>query len=250
MERWPAGVGLTEVAQAYIDRWSHGGDGRRETVSSLADAELRWDEGYCRRVAEYFDHAPLLVHDERLARRYNRFQQENLEQYQAIRDTGIAVRPWLAPGQPYRRAADLRSSVRSSGVLHVYLTSDGHGPDSGRGHHPMREPSGIVVDDVEFSHNDVFRAVHDIFGHVLPGNSFSARGELKASFWQMWMYSADVHPVLFTEQIAQTCWFFVGPHLAAGGRRRYPDQKVFEFPRHFLDEFMDLFAAGRTEEST
>jgi len=106
------------------------------------------------------------------------------------------------------------------------------------------------VDGVQLCHNDVFRAAHDIFGHVVPGNSFSADGEFKASFCHMWLYSEDVHPVLFTEQIAQICWYFFGPHRAAGGRPRYPKQKVFEFPRHYLDTFKNLFVIGGTEEPT
>ncbi|BCB88537.1 hypothetical protein Psuf_058500 [Phytohabitans suffuscus] len=63
----------------------------------------------------------------------------------------------------------------------------------------------------------------------------------------MGMYSQDVHPVLFTEQVAQICWYYFGPHLASGGGRRYPEQKVFEFPAPFLERFKGMFtAAGAT----
>ena len=185
-----------------------------------------------------------------MGRRYGRFHCENLQQYQAILDAGITVQPWPGPGQPYRGSADLCTSVRSTGVLHVFLTSAGHGPGRTVVAHPMLEPSGIVVDGVEFSHNDVFRAVHDIFGHVMPDNSFSARGEFKASFCHMRMYSDDVHPVLFTEQTAQICWFFFGPHGDTDGQRPYPEQKVFEFPQHFLDTFNSMFVTSATEEPT
>ncbi|MFI9402008.1 crotonobetainyl-CoA--carnitine CoA-transferase [Nocardia sp. NPDC052316] len=227
---------LADLAQAYVDRHrpSHG-----HRIAASPTYALDWDEDYCRRVAAYFERAPRLAYDASLAQRYDRFKWENLQQYQVVVDAGIAVRPWLAAGQPYRSSAELRASVRNAGELYVYLTSSGHGPVRDKEFHPMLEPSGIVVDGTEFSHNDVFRVVHDVFGHVLSGRGFSARGEFEAAFCHMGMYSAAVHPVLFTEQIAQICWFFFGP---CAHERRYPPQKVFEFPARYLAEFRKLFA--------
>ena len=233
---------LTAAAQDYVDRWLPVPEDRREPVAVRMRARPRSDEAYCRRVADYFEHAPRRDLGERLARRYAGFTRENLQQYRAIQDAGITVRPWLARGQPYRGSAELRAAVRERGVLHVHLTSTGHGPGPAESDHPLLAPSGIVADGVELCHNDVFRAVHDIFGHVMSGCGFSARGEFTASYCHLRMYSDDVHPVLFTEQIAQICWYFYGPH--ATGVRRYPEQKVFEFPRPFLDTFTSLFDSG------
>lgn len=226
---------LADLAQAYVDR--HWPSGRRR-IASPATFTLDWNEDYCRRVAAYFEQAPRLAYGTSLARRYDRFKRENLQQYQVVIDAGVVVRPWLAAGQPYRGSAELRASVRTTGELYVYLTSSGHGPGPVDGFHPMLEPSGIVADGTELSHNDVFRVVHDAFGHVMSGRGFSARGEFGAAFCHMGMYSEDVHPVLFTEQIAQICWFFFGPRSA---ERRYPPQKVFEFPGHYLAEFRNMF---------
>ncbi|MEV6561666.1 crotonobetainyl-CoA--carnitine CoA-transferase [Nocardia sp. NPDC051756] len=231
---------LADLAQAYVDRhWPS----NRSRIASPASFTLDWDEDYCRRVAAYFEQAPRLAYDVSLARRYDRFKRENLQQYRVVVDAGIAVRPWLSAGQPYRSSAELRASVRTTGELYVYLTSAGHGSEPADDLHPMLEPSGIVVDGIQLSHNDVFRAVHDVFGHVMSGRGFSARGEFGAAFCHMGMYSADVHPVLFTEQIAQICWFFFGPHA---GERRYPPQKVFEFPGRYLTEFRTLFNPRQT----
>jgi hypothetical protein len=227
-------VRLTDLAQAYVD---HGAAG--PNIRSAAAATLRWDENYCRRVADYFEQAPLFDLDAALSRGYEEFKRENVQHYRLAGEAGITVRPWLAPGQPYRGSAEMHAAVRSTGTLHVYLTSAGHGPGPGRGDHPMLEPSGIAVDGVEFCHNDVFRAVHDVFGHLMSGTGFSPRGELRASFCHMAMYPEAAHPVLFTEQVAQICWYFFGPHAGSG---RYPEQKVFAFPQRYLAGFRDLFA--------
>jgi hypothetical protein len=69
---------------------------------------------------------------------------------------------------------------------------------------------------VELTHNDLFRVVHDVFGHVVFGYSFGPSGELKATYCQMALLPEVVRPVVFAKQVSQTCWFFFGPHLRDG----------------------------------
>lgn len=226
---------LTDLAQAHVDHDGNAGP----NIRSAAAATLRWDENYCRRVADYFEQAPLFELDADLSHGYEEFKRENLRHYRLVREAGITVHPWQSPGQPYRSAEELRAAVRSTGALHVFLTSSGHGPGPARDDHPMLEPSGITADGVEFCHNDVFRVVHDVFGHVMSGTGFSPQDELRASFCHLAMYPEAAHPVLFTEQVAQICWFFFGPHAGEG---RYPEQKVFAFPPRYLTDFHALFA--------
>nr|WP_198048368.1 crotonobetainyl-CoA--carnitine CoA-transferase [Saccharomonospora iraqiensis] len=239
---------LADAADAYVAGSDPGRARWGEPLSRRGRARLRWDPDYCRRVARWFDRAPQLVYDSRLSRLYHRFKWETLQQYRLLLDTGITIEPWVWSGQPYRGSAALRESVLATGVLYVYLTDSGHGV--GRtGYHPMSALTGLRVSGVEFRYNDVFRAVHDVFGHVMFDNDFSARGEFRATYCHLWMYTPDVHPVLLTEQVAQISWYYFGPHLDRGDRRRYSDQKVFEFPRSFLDEFMGMFAMSDSEES-
>ncbi|EWM64815.1 LOW QUALITY PROTEIN: hypothetical protein MCBG_01948, partial [Micromonospora sp. M42] len=94
----------------------------------------------------------------------------------ADREAGIRVLPWTGPGQPYRDSRDLIARVRATGLLHVFLTRHGHGPAGADGDHPLRAPAGVRAGGEELLHNDIFRAVHDVFGHVLFGNTFGPRG--------------------------------------------------------------------------
>lgn len=239
---------LASAAESYVARSFPALARQGEPLCRRGRATLRWNPDYCRAVARWFDRAPQLAFNSRLNRLYQRFSWETRQQYEVIREAGITVEPWLRPGQPYRDSDGLRAAVRSTGVLHVYLTDSGHGVGRA-GYHPLREPSGLVVGGVEFRYNDLFRAVHDLFGHVMFDNGFSARGEFRATFCHMGMYTPEVHPLLFTEQIAQISWYFFGPHLERGEPRRYPDQKVFEFPPWFLDEFRKLFVLDHAEKS-
>lgn len=216
-------------------------------------------EDYCAEVATYYDRAPVLDLSAPVRAGYDRLKAENLRLYRGILDRGITVRPWRGPGQPYRTSGELRREVERSRTLHLYLTSAGHGPRPPAFRHPLREGAGIAAGGIPLRHNDILRAVHDFYGHVLTGAGFGLAGEFEATFRQMQSYPPAVHPVLFTEQIGQICWFFCGPHLrtAAGvlprpgapgylppAQRPYPEQKVFPFPARFLDAFMTACQPG------
>jgi hypothetical protein len=250
------GIDLPSTAQKYVDRWFGEAWPYDHQLVQLATSAVRLDEGYCRRVAAYYDKAPLLAYDPAQRHRYDELKRQNRRQYQAIIDAGIEIEPWAGDGQPYENSRQLCEQVRETGRLYVYLTRSGHGRSAPTGFHPLREPSGVSAGGVEFCHNDLYRAVHDIFGHVMFGNGFGPQGEFLAAFCHMHMYSRDLHPVLFTEHIGQICWFFYGPHLmdetgtlpgrgdanyVPPARRPYPEQKIFSFPGRFLDEFMSMF---------
>jgi hypothetical protein len=242
--------GRWSVFEAMVDRARHPGALR-----------VRLDHDFCRDVADAHDRAPTLALDEDLARGYQALQRESRTQFDLLVRDGLRVEPWRGAGPPYRDSTELRREVRATRMLKLHLTEDGHGPGGGASEdHPMRAFSGVEIGGVRLCHNDVFRVVHDVLGHVVFGNGFGPRGEFKATYLHMRMYPEAAHPVLFTEQVGQICWFFFGPHLRdAGGalrapddpayvpadRRPYPEQKVFAFDRHYLERFTALFT---TEE--
>jgi hypothetical protein len=234
-------------------------------VASLAGVALELDEDLCRQIADHYDDAPQRVADAALDRRYRAAKAEILRQFEEILAAGIVVEPWLLGGQPYGGARELVRVVRETRTIHVFLTRDGHGPHPaavnlpGEADHPLREGSGVVRGGVELCHNDLVRAVHDLFGHVMLGAGFGPRGELKAAYHHMSVSSEATRAVLFTEHAAQVCWFYFGRHLrdrcgrvpARGERgyvppplRPYPEQKVFPADPALLEAFREMF---RTE---
>jgi len=247
-----AATDFAAMAQSYVEGHP------QLTGTSIADLSrlrLTLDERFCRETADFFDRAPRLDWNDDLAQRYELFKRENLVQYRVIRESGLDVRPWAEDRPPYRDSQDLVRRVRESGVLHVFLTATGHGPGPTTGFHPLRTPSGVVEHGVELSHNDIFRVVHDVFGHIMHGNAFGPRGEFRAARTHLAMYPEDVHPVLVVEQVAQICWFFFGPHLRVDGRlpakgepgytppnrRPYAEQKVFPLSPSHVARFTSLF---------
>jgi hypothetical protein len=121
----------------------------------------------------------------------------------------------------------------------------------------MCQPADVVIDGDNLLYNDLFRAVHDAFGHILHPNDFGIRGELRAAFAQARMHSEQAIHALFTETVGQICWFNYGPHmLDPDGKhiqstdpaylppsaRPFPEQKAFLFPGETVHSYLDAFA--------
>jgi hypothetical protein len=213
-------------------------------------AGLALSPAYCRRVARWYEDAPSFGAGAAELNAYELFKLETLEQFESLLAAGFMVRPWQDGGQPYATSRELRACVADERTLYVYMTADGHGPDNGHtesdhigGHHPMLDLSGYSIDGVAFTYNDLFRAVHDLFGHVLQPNAFTIEGELCAVMSHLTMYSGDAGRVVLSETAAQICWYYYGPHLvgSAGEARPYPPQKVLVMPERLVDGFWQMF---------
>ncbi|MBY4640949.1 hypothetical protein K6L44_13355 [Gluconacetobacter entanii] len=161
---------------------------------------------------------------------YRKFREETFRQYEFLVASGLKVEAWLRKGQPYRNARHLRAEVEKSGILYVYLTRRGYGSEyhgvgqniwadgcsSALMQHPMTELTGVRASNIDLMYNDLFRAVHDVFGHLMFEASFSIEGEFLAAREHSQMYSQQVFPVLFAETVGQICWYYSGPHRTRG----------------------------------
>jgi hypothetical protein len=53
---------------------------------------------------------------------------------------------------------------------------------------PLLGDSGVVIDGMPLKNNDLFRIVHDYFGHIKEGVGFRASGEDNAFRKRSWSY--------------------------------------------------------------
>jgi hypothetical protein len=109
-----------------------------------------------------------------------------------------------------------------SGTLKVLATDTAFG-------YPLATPEGIVKGDVRnpmlaasrytdingriMLENDVFRAVHDTFGHGMRGNTFGPIGEYNAWLAHKEMYSPDARRIMTTETLGQNTYTNYGQHM-------------------------------------
>lgn len=137
------------------------------------------------------------------------------------------------------------ADVAQNKHLAFFLTDNGFGSSGEPTVHPMLEPSGVKIGDRELLNNDLFRAVHDYFGHTQQGFQFGPRGEFNAWKSHSKMFSDEAQGALAAETLAQNAWVNFGPHLRdASGKvaqkgepgyvapeaRPFADQRAFVLP--------------------
>jgi hypothetical protein len=154
--------------------------------------------------------------DERAYAAYAAFCRETVQQYHQlvgrVEFGGLGVTVRIVDNDPYPDAASMLADVRQR-QLSVFSSAASANP------HPY-------LSDGE---NDMFRAVHDAFGHAASGRGFDAHGEEAAWVKHASMYSSLARRALTTETRGQSC---VQVLRLAG---RFPEQKAILLPRRFSD---------------
>ncbi|WP_326557191.1 hypothetical protein [Micromonospora sp. NBC_01796] len=157
------------------------------------------------------------VRDERAYGAYALFCRETVQQYHLLvgrvefGGLGVAVR--VVDEDPY---ADVESMIDDvlQRRLRVWASAATANP------HPY-------LSDGE---NDMFRAVHDVFGHAASGRGFDQHGEEAAWLKHSTMYSPLARRALTTETRGQNCAQIF--HYAGA---RFPQQKAVLLPPAFSD---------------
>jgi hypothetical protein len=98
--------------------------------------------------------------------------------------------------------------------MYVFPTDGGFGSNPNFDHtgHPLLQKTGVKVGDHDTVYNDIFRAVHDYFGHGKEGVGFRASGEENAWRSHGSMYSDDALGAATSETRGQNSWLNWGPH--------------------------------------
>lgn len=199
-----------------------------------------FDEGRAAMIARAYDMMQHDPGDPLVKRAYDAMIQETLDQYNALRDTGIDFR-FLKEGMsdPYARSPALGyQDMVQNGRLWVFPTDFGFGSSSSfdPATNPLLTRVGRVGDKPDAVANDAFRAVHDAFGHFGPGNPFFRhQGEERAWLEHSRMYSPDARGAMTSETRGQNSWLNFGPfgeqnRTALGADTHFADQKTGLMP--------------------
>ena len=160
---------------------------------------------------------------------------ETLAQYQFIKKTGLKIEA-IKPDQkdPYAlspRYAQL--DVQENNHLWFFPTASGFGSDEKHDsdNNPLLAPTREKLNGKTLLANDVFRIVHDYFGHFKEGNGFRADGEDNAWRSHSSMYSPLARRAMTTETRGQNSWVNYGPHgesnrSATSDKTHFADQKT------------------------
>lgn len=170
------------------------------------------------------------AYDERALPAYRAFRDEAVRQFAFLtrpaKHGGMGVAVEVAVDDPYPDAAAMTQDLERCHRLKVYATG------GAAGGHPF-----FTNDE-----NDIFRAVHDVFGHASIGRGFDRHGEEAAWLKHSAMFSPLAQRALTTETRGQNCAFIY--HF---GGKHFPEQKVTLLPAVFCAPRNVTFAGGRGE---
>jgi len=177
------------------------------------------DEERARRIADAYAamaHAP---GDPQVAEAYADLIRQTRAQYDALVEAGYVFvfgdpdDPYFASG--WNALRDLRDNKRMA----VFPTAAGFGSDASfdPADNPLLADTGLRWPGPDGTEqtvyaNDLFRAVHDAFGHGLEGAGFRAQGEENA--WQAHarLFTGPALGALTSETRGQNSWLNYGPH--------------------------------------
>jgi len=161
------------------------------------------------------EHAP---NDPLVKEAYQALVDESLAQYEYLLGTGLQIE-MMPLEDPYDgKPSNAIKDIKKNNHLYVFPTSEGYGPSDQKfsdlkvtDFPLLAETQFTDVNGVPMLANDVFRAVHDFYGHVKSGTTFRATGEENA--WQNHaaMFSPLARRAMTTETRGQNSWVNFGP---------------------------------------
>jgi len=193
------------------------------------------DENLGTRISQAYAEMEDAPNDPKVREAYQSLIQQTEAQFQALEDAGYRFYFYDETNDPYDgNPFNAMRELRANKTMAVFQTTpEGYGPegttfmveanpllkDSGRrwSFGSMDGPTRPVL------FNDLFRAVHDTFGHGLEGAGFRARGEENA--WQAHrkLYTGPAVGALTTETRGQNSYLNFGPSGAANQTARIED---------------------------
>lgn len=206
-------------AAAISDRFAE----RKGLDRGPVEVPRRLDREKSSRISKLFDELKTEPNKPKVKRAYSALAQETLEQYQELLAAGYTIE--INNNEPYETSADMIVDLRDNKRMKIFSTESGFGSDQitdqQRADNPLLRDSGFKdVNGETLLVNDVFRAVHDFFGHAKLGNSFGPKGEEIAWMVHSKMFSPDARRAMTTETRGQNSWVnFSGVNDAAFVKR-------------------------------
>ena len=225
--------------------------GRQKTYAKV-------DLKRAKRIADAYD---AMAHDPTnpvVAEAYADLIQQTMAQYRALEAAGY--RFWLFDdstdpygGSPWEAMRDLRANQSMA----VYATEAGFGSGATKidtSDNPLmvdtglRWPYGTPGGPMKrVLANDLFRAVHDAFGHGLEGAGFRAQGEENAWQSHVKLFTGPAVAALTSETRGQNNWLNFGPHGEANRTAPVEDTVFADQKSGLMPEW--TWTEGRVEHS-
>ncbi len=222
---------IRELAEAYM----------RKKGMTMLHPKLTFDVSPERgaKIAKAYEEMKHEPENPKVKKAYDALIRETLDQWNEIRKTGLKVTK-IAPDMenPYPGGSkDVLKDISENNHLFYFPTEQGYGSTEVSSHPLLQK---VKVDGEEVPANDVFRIVHDYFGHAKEGHSFGPQGEENAWMTHKQMYSPEAQKALTAETRGQNSWVNFGPfgeqNRKDPSKTTYAEQKAGLLPDWAVDE--------------
>lgn len=209
-----ANTEIARIADEY--RQSSGVLGRELPHPAKVDAERAGT------MANAYEALPNDPNDPEVIAAYRALARETRAQAEALMKAGY--RPEFMTDDPYKNSAEMMADLANRKTIRVFKTN-------------KENPHPLLTDE----ENDLFRWVHDVFGHAQSGNQFGALGEERAFRDHASMFSPLARRAMATETRGQNSWVNFGPNRDLPvAQRPYAEQKAALFPRELVGEYGEM----------
>ena len=193
---------VAEIANRYFQRVF---GSQRPTFEGTTDLNVE----RAKRIADAYEAMEDNPNDPEVRRAYEAMAKETIDQYQDFLDAGYVVE--INNEEPYANSADMIEDLRNNNRIKIFSTEAGFGDNPIT---PEQRAENPLLATTEFTDingqpmlvNDLFRAVHDFFGHAELGNSFGPKGEENAWNVHSRMYSPLARRAMTTETRGQNSY--------------------------------------------
>jgi hypothetical protein len=167
------------------------------------------DEENSKAIAAEYDKMKNNPTDPEVKKAYDAMISETISQYEEIIGNGYVVE--VNNNEPYSSSGDMISDLKDNKRMKIFSTESGFGDDpitdQQREDNPLLQKTKFKdVNGVPLLANDLFRFVHDFFGHAKFGNGFGPVGEENAWVIHSAMYSDPARRAMTSETRGQNSW--------------------------------------------
>lgn len=234
MEQFGTDQRLVDIAKSYV--------ADKGLVYSPQTKYATIDEGRAIRLAQAYEGMANNPNDPKVKKAYNAMIEETMAQYEALRKKGYKFDFMPESGDIYGNPRNAINDIVQNKRLSIFPTEQGFGSlvESSQAN-PLLMKTGETWNGKPVTANDVFRAVHDVFGHGKHGVGFRATGEENAFQSHARMYSPEALPATTSETRGQNSWVNYGPYgefnrKASPLETIYAEQKTGVMPAWTLRE--------------
>lgn len=167
------------------------------------------DEAKAKRISDAFEALKHDPYNPEVRAAYEALAKETVDQYQALLDAGYVVE--VNNEEPYDNSEEMIEDLRKNKRIKIFSTESGFGDskitEQQRAENPLLAKTEFTdKNGVPLLINDLFRAVHDFFGHAELGNSFGPKGEENAWNVHVRMFSPIAARAMTTETRGQNSY--------------------------------------------